>query len=110
MEAILNLCANGKTSHKDHVRRAWCAHGLWEKNHKSGHRQEIILAWNETRCKTFHAHFSIKCESTKSIYKKKYGLYKPLSILNKPWENVSMDFMTQLPEWNGMDAIVVVID
>jgi hypothetical protein len=30
--------------------------------------------------------------------------------LNKPWENVSMDFMTQLPEWNGMDAIVVVID
>jgi hypothetical protein len=46
----------------------------------------------------------------KSIYKKKYGLYKLLLISKKPWESVSMDFMTQLPKWNGMDAILVVID
>ncbi len=50
----------------------------------------------------------VKCQSTKSIYKKKYELYKPLTILNEPWESVSMDFMTQLPEW--MDAILVVVD
>jgi hypothetical protein len=35
---------------------------------------------------------------------KKNGLYKPLLIPNEPWENISMDFMTQLHEWNGMDA------
>jgi len=36
-------------------------------------------------------------------------LYKRLSIPSKPWENVSMEFMTQLLEWNGMDAIFVVV-
>jgi hypothetical protein len=25
-------------------------------------------------------------------------------------ENVSMDIMTQMPKWNGMDAILMVID
>jgi hypothetical protein len=52
----------------------------------------------------------VKCQSTKSIYKKKCGLYRPLLILNKPWESVSMDFMTQLFKWNKMDAILMVVD
>ncbi len=55
-------------------------------------------------------HTYVKCQSTKSIYKKKFGLYKPIFILNKPWEGASMDFMTQFLEWNGMDAILVVVD
>jgi translation initiation factor 2 beta subunit (eIF-2beta)/eIF-5 len=52
----------------------------------------------------------VKCQSTKSIYKKKYGLYKPLLILSEPWESVSMDLMTPLTKWNGMDAIFVEVD
>jgi hypothetical protein len=44
MEAIPNFCDSGKVVHKDYVRRACCAHGLWGKNHKSGHRKEILLA------------------------------------------------------------------
>jgi hypothetical protein len=35
---------------------------------------------------------------------------KPLVICNEPWESVSMDSMTQLPEWNGMDIILIIID
>ncbi len=46
----------------------------------------------------------VKCQNMKSIDKKKYGLYRLLLIPNKPWESVSMNFMTQLPKW--MDAIV----
>jgi len=48
-------------------------------------------------------HPCVKCQSTKSIYKKKYKLYEPLLIPSEPWENVSMDFMIQLPKWNGME-------
>jgi len=55
-------------------------------------------------------HTYVKCQNTKSIYKKMYGFYKFLPILNAPWESVSMDFMTQLPKWNGMDAILVVVN
>jgi hypothetical protein len=42
----------------------------------------------------------VKCQNKKSILKK-YGMYRILSILNELWENVSMDSMTQLPEWIG---------
>jgi hypothetical protein len=36
----------------------------------------------------------VKCQSTKFIYKKKYGLYRPIVIPIKPWEIVSIDSMT----------------
>jgi len=52
----------------------------------------------------------IKCQNTKSIYKKKFGLCRPLSLPSGPFENVTMDFMTCLPKWEGMDAIFVVVD
>lgn len=55
-------------------------------------------------------HTCVKCQSTKYIYKNKYGLYRPLLISNEPWESVSMDFMTQLPKWNRMDVTFVVVD
>jgi hypothetical protein len=50
------------------------------------------------------------CQSTKSIHKKKFRLYKPLPILAGSFENVSIDFMTCIPEWEGTDAIFVVVD
>jgi hypothetical protein len=47
----------------------------------------------------------VKCQNTKSIYKKKFGLYKLLPIPNEPWGIVYMDYMTQLPKWEGKDPI-----
>lgn len=104
---ILNmaLCANREVAHKDHVRKAWHAHGrvLWWMNHKGRTRKKVLLAWNETRCKAFHVHL---CQVLKhEVHRKKKGLYRPLPILNEPWENVSMDVMTQLPKCNRMDAV-----
>ena len=38
------------------------------------------------------------------------GLLQPLSIPNQCWEEVSMDFMTCLPKWEGNSVIMVVVD
>jgi hypothetical protein len=47
----------------------------------------------------------VRCQNTEFIYEKKLRLYKLLPIPNEPWENVYMDFMTQLPKWEGKDPI-----
>ncbi len=67
--------------------------------------------WHETRENIEHYIYTcVKCQSTKSGHKKKFGLYKPLPIPSNSFENVLMDFMTRLLEWEGMDANVVVVD
>jgi hypothetical protein len=40
----------------------------------------------------------------------KYGVLQPLSVSEKPWQDISMDFETELPECEGYDAIWVVVD
>jgi len=52
----------------------------------------------------------VKCQSTKWIHKKKFQLCRPLPILMGPFKSVSMDFMTCFLEWEGTDAIFVVVD
>ncbi|KAH0358938.1 hypothetical protein KCU65_g10168, partial [Aureobasidium melanogenum] len=37
------------------------------------------------------------------------GVLKPLSVPGKAWKDLSMDFITHLPESNGFDAILVVV-
>jgi hypothetical protein len=37
-------------------------------------------------------------------------MYSTLMCFHSPWESVSMDFMTQLPKWKGMDTILMVVD
>jgi hypothetical protein len=51
----------------------------------------------------------VKCQSTKLVHKKKFGLCRPLPIPSGPFENFSMDFMACFPKWEGMDAIFVVV-
>ena len=38
------------------------------------------------------------------------GLLQPLSILSQRWEEVSMDFITGLPNSEGRSVIMVVVD
>ncbi len=57
-----------------------------------------------------YVHTCVKCPSTKSIHKKKFGLCRPLPIPSGPFESVSMDFMTCFLKWEGTDAIFVVVD
>ena len=50
------------------------------------------------------------CLCTKSICQPPFGELHPLPIPNSPWDTVSIDFIVKLPESNGKDAIMVVVD
>jgi deoxyuridine 5'-triphosphate nucleotidohydrolase len=50
------------------------------------------------------------CQKNKNFPSKKSGKLQPNEIPTRPWEIVSMDFLTGLPESEGYDAILVVVD
>ena len=52
----------------------------------------------------------VTCQQNRTQFLKEAGLLRPLPILTKCWESVSMDFMIHLPESKGFDSIMVVVD
>lgn len=50
------------------------------------------------------------CQRTKPSTHQPYGLLQPLPIPDNPWESVSLDFITDLPESDHHNAILVVVD
>ena len=39
-----------------------------------------------------------------------YGLLEPLPIPSKPWQSISLDFITDLPDSKGFNVILIVVD
>jgi hypothetical protein len=52
----------------------------------------------------------LTCQQNRTFNKKQIGLFRPLSIPERPWESVFMDFMVNLPPSRGFDAIMVVVN
>ena len=50
------------------------------------------------------------CLWTKSIHSPPFRELHPLPIPDAPWDTISIDFITELLESNGKDAIMVVVD
>jgi len=50
------------------------------------------------------------CQRNKTIRHKKYGKLVPLPIPYQPWEQISMDFITDLPNAKGYNQCWVVVD
>src|SRR5208337_1957560 len=51
------------------------------------------------------------CQRQKPSTQSQYGLLHPLTIPNRPWESISMDFMTHLPKTSeGFDMLLVFVD
>ncbi|KAL0400203.1 UNVERIFIED_CONTAM: Transposon Tf2-11 polyprotein [Sesamum radiatum] len=51
------------------------------------------------------------CQQDKADHqKKKAGLLQPLPILKRPWESVSMDYISGLPKVGDLGSIIVVVD
>ena len=50
------------------------------------------------------------CQCKKTTRHRKYCPPKPLEIPYKPWEHMSMDFITELPSVSDFDQIWVIVD
>ena len=50
------------------------------------------------------------CQRSKAVRHAPYGLLHPNEIPDQPWQSIAMDFITDLPNSNGYDTILVVID
>jgi len=50
------------------------------------------------------------CHRIKQIHHAQFGLLKPLELPHRPWDMISMDFITALPTSNGKHALWVIID
>ncbi|PRP72973.1 retrotransposable element protein, partial [Planoprotostelium fungivorum] len=50
------------------------------------------------------------CQRAKHSHRKQSGLLQPLSVPSDRWKSVTIDFMVELPECQGFNAIMVVVD
>jgi len=50
------------------------------------------------------------CHRNKTARHKKYGKLVPLEIPSRPWEPISMDFITDLPNAKGYNQCGVIVD
>jgi transposase InsO family protein len=50
------------------------------------------------------------CQKAKSKTHAPIGLLQPIPIPERPFDTVTMDFITELPESNGYDSILVIVD
>ena len=57
-----------------------------------------------------YVHSCDSCQRNKATRHKKYGLLDPMDIPNRPWDDISMDFIVGLPESSGHTKIWVVVD
>jgi hypothetical protein len=93
----------------------WEAHYSWVARHFGVEKNVVVLQkhfyWPKLR-QDINKYIisSTTCAIAKPAIKKK-GLYTPLPILKKPWESISMDYMSGFPSTKqGNDCVFVVVD
>ena len=62
-----------------------------------------------TNCKNLVLQCAL-CACNKLSRHRPYGLLQPLLVPDRPWQCISMEFIEQLPAFNGFAAMLVVIE
>ncbi|KAL2231996.1 UNVERIFIED_CONTAM: Transposon Tf2-11 polyprotein [Sesamum indicum] len=57
-----------------------------------------------------HVRTCLICRQDKADHQRKAGLLQPLPIPKRPWESVSMDYISGLPKVENLGSIIVVVD
>ncbi|KAJ8459417.1 hypothetical protein OPV22_032343 [Ensete ventricosum] len=52
----------------------------------------------------------LTCQQDKVEQQKPVRLLEPLPVLERPWESISLDFISSLPAVGGLGSILVVVD
>jgi hypothetical protein len=99
----------------EHAKLIWEAHYSQMEGHFGMEKTVVILQkhfyWPKLRQDVNKYIISCTtCAISKPTIKKK-GLYTPLPTPEKPWESISMDYMSSLPSTKqGNDCVFVVVD
>ena len=86
----------------------WAGHPGWQRTHallKQGYywpqMRDDVVEYTKT---------CLVCQQDKVERSKTPGLLEPLAVPSRPWESVSLDFITSLPKTGDLSAILVVVD
>jgi hypothetical protein len=107
----LYLCKNSKLKQKVLLELHTSPVGGHSGFLKTYHRVKKGLFWDglKTDVQRFVAECLV-CQQNKVETIKTPGLLQPLSIPSQHWEEVSMDFITRLPKYEGKSVIMVIVD
>ena len=50
------------------------------------------------------------CQRTKSSKQPEHGHLRSLELPERPWQHITMDFIEKLPESQGYNSVLVVVD
>ena len=72
-----------------------------------GHKRTAPL-YDET--KTSLVRWCAVCQQTKTSKQPEHSHLRSLELPERPWQHIFMDFVVKLPELQGYDSILVVVD
>jgi hypothetical protein len=93
---------------QEHHDTALALHPGWAKTFDLLHREYYWKdKWKEVDQYVWNCH---SCQRSRTSRHATFGVVCPLPVPEKPWEDILMDFVVGLPEWEGFHTVSVVVD